>query len=240
MTFVTIPALIGPMLGPVAGGLIVGYFHWRVIFFVNLPIGLLGLALVFRRLPDYRADGVDKLDVFGGVLFGCGIGLLSYILEVFGEHTLATGAILGLFALSVVLLARLLPARHRRRAPPPPARPLPHPDVPVGRDRQLHHAARRGRDPVPPPAPLPGRPRLHARAVGLPPHAAVHRRDGAEAVDAAHPRALRLPARAPREHDRDGRRDRPLRDDRRRHSRRRHRRPRARSSAPPPRCSTPA
>ena len=105
MSFVSIPALIGPMLGPVAGGFIVGYFHWRVIFFVNLPIGLLGLALVYRRLPDYRSERVEKMDVLGGVLFGCGIGLLSYILEVFGEHTLGTGAILGLFALSLVLLA---------------------------------------------------------------------------------------------------------------------------------------
>jgi MFS family permease len=43
MSFVAIPGLIGPMLGPIAGGLIVGYFHWRVIFFVNLPIGLTGL-----------------------------------------------------------------------------------------------------------------------------------------------------------------------------------------------------
>ncbi len=105
MTFVTIPALIGPMLGPVAGGFIVGYFNWRIIFFVNIPIGLLGLALVVRRFPDYRAEGVPRLDVFGGVLFGCGIGLLSYILEVFGEHTLSTGAVLGLFALALALLA---------------------------------------------------------------------------------------------------------------------------------------
>lgn len=105
MTFVTIPAMIGPMLGPVAGGLIVGYFHWRVIFFVNLPIGLLGLALVLRRFPDYRAGSVPKLDVLGGVLFGSGIGLLSYVLEVFGEHSLGPAAILGLFVLSLVLLA---------------------------------------------------------------------------------------------------------------------------------------
>ena len=105
MTFVTIPAMIGPMLGPVAGGLIVGYFHWRVIFFVNLPIGLLGLALVLRRFPDYRAERVPKLDVLGGVLFGSGIGLLSYVLEVFGEHSLGPSATLGLFVLSLVLLA---------------------------------------------------------------------------------------------------------------------------------------
>ena len=44
MSFVAIPALIGPMLGPITGGLIVGYFHWRVIFFVNIPIGLIGLS----------------------------------------------------------------------------------------------------------------------------------------------------------------------------------------------------
>src|SRR6201989_1314590 len=56
MSFVAIPALIGPMLGPIAGGLIVGYLHWRVIFFVNLPIGLTGLYMVYRHLPDYREE----------------------------------------------------------------------------------------------------------------------------------------------------------------------------------------
>ena len=56
MSFVAIPGLIGPMLGPVAGGLIVGYFHWRVIFFVNIPIGLIGLLMVYLHLPDYREE----------------------------------------------------------------------------------------------------------------------------------------------------------------------------------------
>ena len=54
MSFVAVPALIGPMLGPVAGGLIVGFLHWRMIFFINLPIGLLGLYFIYRHLPDYR------------------------------------------------------------------------------------------------------------------------------------------------------------------------------------------
>src|SRR6202046_3608506 len=87
MSFVAIPALIGPMLGPIAGGLIVGYLHWRVIFFVNVPIGLAGLILVFLHLPDYR-EKWNPLDIIGLILFGSGIALLSYVLEVFGEHTL--------------------------------------------------------------------------------------------------------------------------------------------------------
>jgi EmrB/QacA subfamily drug resistance transporter len=104
MSFVAIPALIGPMLGPIAGGLIVGYLHWRAIFFVNIPIGLAGLYMVHRHLPDYR-EHTDPLDVTGLILFGSGVGLLSYVLEVFGEHTLSVPEILGLLALSVVLLA---------------------------------------------------------------------------------------------------------------------------------------
>jgi MFS family permease len=46
MSFVSIPALVAPMLGPIAGGLIVGYLHWRFIFFLNIPIGIAGLILV--------------------------------------------------------------------------------------------------------------------------------------------------------------------------------------------------
>jgi EmrB/QacA subfamily drug resistance transporter len=105
MSFVAIPGLIGPMLGPIAGGLIVGYLHWRLIFFVNIPIGLTGLYLVYRHLPDYREAKTDPLDVAGLILFGSGVALLSYVLEVFGEHTLSTREILGLLALSIVLLA---------------------------------------------------------------------------------------------------------------------------------------
>ena len=63
MSFVAIPGLIGPMLGPVAGGFIVGYFHWRMIFFVNMPMGLLGLYMVYRHLPDYREEDSHPLDV---------------------------------------------------------------------------------------------------------------------------------------------------------------------------------
>jgi len=105
MTFVAIPGLIGPMLGPFVGGLIVGYFHWRVIFFINIPIGLIGLYLVHQNLPDYREEHTRPLDILGLILFGSGIALLSYVLEVFGEHTLSGFEILSLLAISLVLLA---------------------------------------------------------------------------------------------------------------------------------------
>jgi EmrB/QacA subfamily drug resistance transporter len=105
MTFVAIPSLIGPMLGPVAGGLIVDYLHWRAIFFVNIPIGLVGLFLIWRNLPDYSAEVVHRLDWVGLILFSSGVALLSYVLEVFGEHTLSAREMLALLGISLALLA---------------------------------------------------------------------------------------------------------------------------------------
>ncbi len=104
MSFVAVPTLIAPMLGPLVGGLIVAYLHWRVIFFVNIPVGIAGMILVWLHMPDYREDAVRPLDVLGLILFSSGVALLSYVLEVFGEHRLGTGGILGLLAISLLLL----------------------------------------------------------------------------------------------------------------------------------------
>ena len=104
MSFVTIPALVAPMLGPVAGGLVVRYLQWRFIFFLNIPIGIAGLILVDLHLPDYREEHTPPLDLVGLILFGSGIALLSYVLEIFGEHTLGAREISGLLLLSFALL----------------------------------------------------------------------------------------------------------------------------------------
>jgi EmrB/QacA subfamily drug resistance transporter len=117
MSFVAIPALIGPMIGPLAGGLIVAFLHWRMIFFVNLPIGLVGLFLVYRHLPDYRAARTDRLDWVGLLLFGSGVGLLSYVLEIFGEHTLNAGQSGALLALATAGILGYV--RHAIRAAHP-------------------------------------------------------------------------------------------------------------------------
>ena len=104
MSFVAIPGLVGPMLGPVAGGFITSYLHWSVIFFLNVPIGMAGLYLVYRYLPEYRAQQSPPLDIAGLMLFSSGIALLSYVLEVFGEHTLSTLQVLALLGIAALLL----------------------------------------------------------------------------------------------------------------------------------------
>jgi EmrB/QacA subfamily drug resistance transporter len=117
VSFVAIPGLVGPMLGPLVGGLIVAYFHWSVIFFVNIPIGLVGLTLVYRLLPNYRAAKNYPLDFIGLVLFSSGVALLSYVLEVFGDHALGGREDAGLIAISAALLAAY--GLHSVRTPHP-------------------------------------------------------------------------------------------------------------------------
>ena len=104
MNFVIIPALIGPLLGPTIGGLIVHWVSWRAIFFVNVPVGLVALYLVYRYMPDYRATERRPLDVIGFILFSCGTALLSWLLEIFGEHTLDPTTAVLMLGLSVALL----------------------------------------------------------------------------------------------------------------------------------------
>ena len=104
MMFVSMPALVGPMLGPVVGGLIVHYLHWRIIFLVNLPIGLVGLLLIIRNMPDYRSAEVARLDWRGLMLFSSGLALLSYVLEVFGQHSLSGLAIGAMLAVATALI----------------------------------------------------------------------------------------------------------------------------------------
>ncbi|HKQ24277.1 MAG TPA: DHA2 family efflux MFS transporter permease subunit [Burkholderiales bacterium] len=105
MNFVIIPALIGPLLGPTVGGLIVHWLSWREIFFVNVPVGLTALYLIHRYMPDYRGESTRPLDLVGLVLFGSGTALLSWLLEIFGEHQIDATSAAILFLISIALLA---------------------------------------------------------------------------------------------------------------------------------------
>lgn len=105
MNYVIIPALLGPLLGPFTGGLIVHFTTWRMIFFVNVPLAFFGLWLTARYMPNYRDEEVAPLDRAGFVLFCTGIALLSYVLEVFGEHHHASTPIVVMTVVSLALLS---------------------------------------------------------------------------------------------------------------------------------------
>ncbi len=114
MSFVAIPMLIGPLIGPALGGLIISVARWEDIFFLNVPIGLAGLVLVALRLPDYRGTAVPPLDWMGLVWFGSGVALLSWTLEVFGEHHAGMQVVLAAGGIAIGLLALYWRhARHR-------------------------------------------------------------------------------------------------------------------------------
>jgi MFS family permease len=84
--------------------LIVHWLSWREIFFVNVPVGLVAIALAHRYMPDYVGEETRPLDLIGLVLFGTGIALLSWLLEIFGEHKLdiTSAAVLLLIACSLL------------------------------------------------------------------------------------------------------------------------------------------
>jgi EmrB/QacA subfamily drug resistance transporter len=105
MNFVIIPALIGPLLGPAIGGLIVDWLSWREIFFVNVPVGLGALLLSHRYMPNHRGSVRRRLDIIGMALYGAGIALLSWLLEIFGEHPFDRLSATALALLAFGLLA---------------------------------------------------------------------------------------------------------------------------------------
>ena len=69
----TIPALVGPVVGPPLGGFITTYFDWRWIFFINIPIGILGIVLATLFIPNIREEDVPPLDFVGFLLSGLGL-----------------------------------------------------------------------------------------------------------------------------------------------------------------------
>ncbi|MBS0488083.1 MAG: DHA2 family efflux MFS transporter permease subunit [Proteobacteria bacterium] len=115
MAFATIPGLIGPAIGPVLGGLFSEYLSWRMIFFVNLPFGLIGLFMARRFMPDYRGARDTRLDVAGFVLFALGAGGLSWALEQVSDSRYAQGILAGIAAFAALALY----LRHARRAAAP-------------------------------------------------------------------------------------------------------------------------
>lgn len=100
MTWVSVPALLGPVVGPPLGGFIVTYASWPWIFWINVPIGLLGIVLSSLFFENLRAERIDRFDRRGfvlsavaiaGVLFGCELAPHTDIAGSTGPVLLALG-----------------------------------------------------------------------------------------------------------------------------------------------------
>ena len=96
MNFAIVPALIGPILGPLVGGYLVDYVSWHWIFLINLPIALLGIILSLKYLPDFK-DKPTGFDVKGFSIFAGATFVLSITLEFLGNSFQTTPLLLGLF-----------------------------------------------------------------------------------------------------------------------------------------------
>jgi EmrB/QacA subfamily drug resistance transporter len=115
MSVLTIPSLMGPMVGPVLGGAIVTFWDWRWIFFINLPIAVLGIVLVLRYVPNVQEHEVSPLDWRGLALTGLGLACLVFGFENLGRSIVPPAAVVGLFAFGALCL--WLYGRHARGNP---------------------------------------------------------------------------------------------------------------------------
>ena len=116
LNFVTMPGLVGPILGPMLGGLLVTYATWHWIFLINIPIGLLGIFYARKYMPDFTTPK-RRFDLSGFLLFGFGLVLISIGIELFGERIVSAWLAAGVLVAGVVLL--LLYIVHARRHPAP-------------------------------------------------------------------------------------------------------------------------
>ena len=117
MSWLSIPALVGPLVGPPVGGFITTYLSWHWIFLINVPIGILGIWLASRFLPKTPAMATPRLDVAGFILSGVAASGVVFGLSVMGLAALPP--YVGIVTTAVGLLSGALYLRHARRAPNP-------------------------------------------------------------------------------------------------------------------------
>jgi EmrB/QacA subfamily drug resistance transporter len=113
MAWLTMPALLGPVLGPPVGGFIVTYFSWRWIFDINVPIGIIGIILVSMFVEDVREPPRGRFDAIGLLLCGIALSGLMFGLETAGRGVVPrdlTEAMVGVGL--VAILGYLIHAWH--------------------------------------------------------------------------------------------------------------------------------
>lgn len=117
MSWLLVPALIGPVVGPPLGGLIVTWASWRWIFYINVPIGLVGMWLATRYIPDVRLTERVPFDKVGFVLSGVSLACLVFGLEMASRGVTSVYGSSGLVVVGLVLGAAYV--WHSRRVEHP-------------------------------------------------------------------------------------------------------------------------
>jgi EmrB/QacA subfamily drug resistance transporter len=117
MAWVTVPALVGPVIGPPLGGFITTYFSWHWIFLINLPIGLLGIVLALKYIDPIKSEDPERFDLYGLVLAGTGLAGIAFGLSVAGLNLLPWTIVASLVVIGAI--AMTLYVLHARRTGSP-------------------------------------------------------------------------------------------------------------------------
>jgi EmrB/QacA subfamily drug resistance transporter len=117
MAWVTVPALVGPVIGPPLGGFITTYFSWHWIFLINIPIGLLGIFMAMRYIDPIRSEDPERFDLYGLLLAGIGLGGIAFGLSVAGLNLLPWTIVAALVAIGSISMT--LYVIHGRRTASP-------------------------------------------------------------------------------------------------------------------------
>jgi EmrB/QacA subfamily drug resistance transporter len=117
MAWVTVPALVGPVVGPPLGGFITTYFSWHWIFLINIPIGLLGIFMALRYIDPIKSEDPERFDLYGMVLAGIGLAGIAFGLSVAGLNLLPWTVVAALVAIGSISMT--LYVIHARRTDSP-------------------------------------------------------------------------------------------------------------------------
>lgn len=117
MAWLTVPALFAPLIGPPLGGFITTYCHWRAIFWLNVPIGVLGLVLATRLVPNLKGEVQRPLDLIGFALTGFGLSATIFGFTLAGRSLADAPLAWSLVAIGLLLVGLYI--AHARRTPYP-------------------------------------------------------------------------------------------------------------------------